>query len=122
MKKSGKGFSRKVTPLFETMMVQATEDTGEDSVAPTDSHSTPIYTQPSSSKPQKQKSRRRQRKDSGPTEPVPDKATNEEHVATLSCDPSQMGEDRMQLTELIDLYTQLQSRVLALETTKSNQA
>ncbi|GJW30920.1 hypothetical protein Tco_0047795 [Tanacetum coccineum] len=92
----GKGFSRKVTPLFETMMVQATEDMGEDSAAPTDSHSTPIHTQPSSSKPQKKKSRRKQRKDSGPTDPIPDEAINEEHVATPS--------------------------FLALETIKSNQA
>ncbi|GJZ54225.1 hypothetical protein Tco_0609110 [Tanacetum coccineum] len=122
MKRPGKGFSGKVTPLFETMMVQATEDMGEDSVAPTDSHSTPIHTQPSLSKPQKKKSRRKQRKDSGPTEPIPDEAINEEHVATPSCDPPQSGEDRMQLTELMDLCTQLQSRVLALETTKSNQA
>ncbi|GKE73911.1 hypothetical protein Tco_1535952 [Tanacetum coccineum] len=63
MKRPGKGFSGKVTPLFETMMVQATEDMGEDSAAPTDSHSTPIHTQPSSSKPQKKKSRRKHRKD-----------------------------------------------------------
>ncbi|GJX68738.1 hypothetical protein Tco_0304465 [Tanacetum coccineum] len=122
MKRPGKGFSGKVTPLFETMMVQATEDMGEDLAAPTDSHSTPIHTQPSSSKPQKKKSRRKQRKDSGPTEPIPDEAINEEHVATPSCDPPQSGKDRMQLTELMDLCTQLQSRVLALETTKSNQA
>ncbi|GJZ14182.1 putative ribonuclease H-like domain-containing protein, partial [Tanacetum coccineum] len=36
------GFSRRVTPLFSTMMVQATEDMGEDLAAPSDSHSTPI--------------------------------------------------------------------------------
>ncbi|GJQ89489.1 hypothetical protein Tco_0000628 [Tanacetum coccineum] len=104
------------------MMVQATEDMGEDSPAPTDSHSTPIHTQPSSSKPQKEKSRRKQRKHIGPTEPIPDEATNKKHVATPSCDLPQSGEDRMQLTEFMDLCTQLQSRVLALETTKSNQA
>ncbi|GJX84284.1 hypothetical protein Tco_0335058, partial [Tanacetum coccineum] len=122
IKRPGKGFSRKVTPLFETMMVQAAEDMGEDSTASTDSHSTPIHTQLSSSKPQNKKSRRKQRKDSGPIEPIPDEAINEEHVANPSCDPPQSGEDRMQLTELMDLCTQLQSRVLALETTKSNQA
>ncbi|GJT00152.1 hypothetical protein Tco_0821321 [Tanacetum coccineum] len=122
MKRLGKGFSRKVAPLFETMMVQATKDMSEDSVALTDSYFTPIHTQPSSSKPQKKKSRRKQRKDSGPTDPIPDEAINEEHVATPSCDPPQSGEDRMQLTELMDLCTQLQSRVLVLETTKSNQA
>ncbi|GJS96357.1 putative ribonuclease H-like domain-containing protein [Tanacetum coccineum] len=44
------------------------------------------YSQPSSSKPQKKKSRRKQRKDSGPTEPIPDEATNEEPISTPSCD------------------------------------
>ncbi|GJT88353.1 hypothetical protein Tco_1070070 [Tanacetum coccineum] len=53
MKRPRKGFSGKVTPLFQTMMVQALEDRGKDSTAPTDSHSTPIITQPSSSQPQK---------------------------------------------------------------------
>ncbi|GJW64574.1 hypothetical protein Tco_0116458 [Tanacetum coccineum] len=51
MKRPGKGFSSKVTPLFQTIMVQASEDMSEDSVAPTDSHSTPIHTRQSSSKP-----------------------------------------------------------------------
>ncbi|GJU93908.1 hypothetical protein Tco_1318664 [Tanacetum coccineum] len=35
-------FFWKVTPLLSTMMVQATKDMGEDSTAPSDSHSTPI--------------------------------------------------------------------------------
>ncbi|GJR81171.1 hypothetical protein Tco_0151956 [Tanacetum coccineum] len=65
------------------MMVQASEDMGEDSAAPTDSHTTPIITQPSSSKPQNKKSRRKQRKDNGPTEPIPDVATNEEPTLPL---------------------------------------
>ncbi|GJR33007.1 putative ribonuclease H-like domain-containing protein [Tanacetum coccineum] len=89
MKREGKGFSGRITPLFQTMMVQAPEDMGEDSVAPTDSHSTPIITQPSSSKPQKKKSKRKQRKDSGPTEPILDEATNEEPISTPSCNPPQ---------------------------------
>ncbi|GJR70493.1 hypothetical protein Tco_0016558 [Tanacetum coccineum] len=70
MKRPCKGFSGRVTPLFSTMMVQATEDMGEDSAAPSDSHSTPIISQPSSSKLQNKKSRRKQRKDSAPTEPT----------------------------------------------------
>ncbi|GJX58694.1 hypothetical protein Tco_0290084 [Tanacetum coccineum] len=57
MMRLGKGFSRKVTPLSETMMVQATEDMGEDSAAPTDSYSTHIHTQPSLSKPQNKNSK-----------------------------------------------------------------
>ncbi|GJU32255.1 zf-CCHC domain-containing protein [Tanacetum coccineum] len=38
MKREGTGFSRKVTPLFETMMVQASRDVAEDSELPTDSN------------------------------------------------------------------------------------
>ncbi|GKB76960.1 hypothetical protein Tco_0943855, partial [Tanacetum coccineum] len=66
------------------MMVQAPENMGEDLAAPTDSHSTPIITQPSSSKPQKKMSKRKQRKDSGPIEPIPDKPTNKETISTPS--------------------------------------
>ncbi|GKF81288.1 hypothetical protein Tco_0239890, partial [Tanacetum coccineum] len=97
------------------MMVQAPEDMGEDSAAPAYSHSTPIITQPSSSKPQKKKSRKKQRKESGPTEPIPDEATNEEPISTPSGDPSQSGEDRLQLAELMTLCTKLQKQVLVLE-------
>ncbi|GJS17614.1 ribonuclease H-like domain-containing protein [Tanacetum coccineum] len=46
------------------------------------------------SKPQKKKSKRKQRKDSGPTEPIPDEAINEEHVATPSYDPPQSELDK----------------------------
>ncbi|GJS59749.1 hypothetical protein Tco_0654533 [Tanacetum coccineum] len=87
MKRPGKGFPGRVTPLFPTMMVQALEDMGEDSAALFYSYSTPIISQPSSSKPQKKKSRRKQRKDNGPTELVTDKA----HVSTHSYDPPQSG-------------------------------
>ncbi|GJU76251.1 hypothetical protein Tco_1273321 [Tanacetum coccineum] len=94
MKREGKRFSGKVTPLFQTMMVQAPEDMGKDLAAPTDSHSTPIITQPLSSKPQKKKSRRKQRKDNGPTEPIPDEATNEDPISTPYYDPSQSEESQ----------------------------
>ncbi|GJZ29990.1 hypothetical protein Tco_0575037 [Tanacetum coccineum] len=83
MKRPCKGFSGRVTPLFSTMMVQATEDMGVDSTTPTDSHSIPIITQPSSSKPQKKKSRRKQRQDSAPTEPTTEETTPEKHVSTF---------------------------------------
>ncbi|GKA90281.1 hypothetical protein Tco_0812151 [Tanacetum coccineum] len=71
------------------MYPRSLEDMGEDSAAPTDSHSTPIITQPSSSKPQKKKSKRKQRKDSGTTKPIPDEATNKEPISTPSCNPPQ---------------------------------
>ncbi|GJX02841.1 hypothetical protein Tco_0188757 [Tanacetum coccineum] len=122
MKREGKGFFGRITPLFQTMMVQASKDIGEDSADPIDSHSTPIITQPLSSKPQKKKSRRKQRKDNGPTKPIPDEATNEEHLSTPSYDPPQSGEDRLQLTELMSLCTSQQEKVLNLEKAKTAQA
>nr|GEU63795.1 hypothetical protein [Tanacetum cinerariifolium] len=72
-KRLGKDFSGKVTPLFETIMVQPQEDI-------------------------------------------------DEHVTSTSNDPLLSREDRLKLTELMELCTQLQSRVLALETTKANRA
>ncbi|GKD11094.1 hypothetical protein Tco_1190779, partial [Tanacetum coccineum] len=65
---------------------------------------------------------RKQRKDSGPTEPIPDEATNEEPISTPSCDTPQSGEDRLQLTELMNLCTKLQKHVLDLEEAKIAQA
>ncbi|GKC38806.1 hypothetical protein Tco_1051190 [Tanacetum coccineum] len=81
MKRVGKGFSRAVTPLFPTMMVQPQEEMGKGLAMPTDPHHTPII-QPSTSQPQKKQSRRKQRKGteipqySVPTEPVADDVGN----------------------------------------------
>ncbi|GJW23734.1 ribonuclease H-like domain-containing protein [Tanacetum coccineum] len=102
MKRPCKGFSGRVTPLF-SMMVQATEDMGTDSATPTDSHSTPIITQPSSSNPQKKKSSRKQRKDSAPTKPTTEETIPEEHVATPSCDPPQRTTKSNQALEIESL-------------------
>nr|GEZ85738.1 hypothetical protein [Tanacetum cinerariifolium] len=64
MKRDGKDFFGKVTPLFQSMMVQAPKDMGKGSEIPTDPYHIPIVTQPSSSlSPKKQKSRRKQRKE-----------------------------------------------------------
>ncbi|GKA42879.1 hypothetical protein Tco_0735539 [Tanacetum coccineum] len=93
MKRQGKDFSGRDTPLFPTMIVQAQEQVGEGSEIPTDSHHTPTTTQPSTSKPQKKQSRRKQRKDTedsqlgGPTEPVTDDTENVASVPTHSNDP-----------------------------------
>ncbi|GKC56974.1 hypothetical protein Tco_1084572 [Tanacetum coccineum] len=97
MKREGKGFSGgRDTPLFPTMIVQAQEQVGEGSEIPTDSHHTPTTTQPLTSKPQKKQSRRKQRKD---TE-----------------DPQLSG-----TTEPVTDDTK-NVAILALETTKTNQA
>ncbi|GKB85436.1 hypothetical protein Tco_0957708 [Tanacetum coccineum] len=134
MKREGKGFSGRVTPLFQTMMVQAHEEMGEGLKLPIDPHHTPII-QPSTLQPQKKQSRRKQRKDteipysSGPTKHIADEVANEEHVPTQSNDlplsrfnTLGSGEDRLSLKELMDLCTKLSDRVLDLETTKTAQA
>ncbi|GKF97292.1 hypothetical protein Tco_0293113, partial [Tanacetum coccineum] len=59
MKREGKDFSGRITPLFETMMVQTTQYEGVDSGIPIDSQQTPITTQPSSSRSQKKQSNRK---------------------------------------------------------------
>ncbi|GKE49140.1 hypothetical protein Tco_1480398, partial [Tanacetum coccineum] len=83
MRRVGKGFSRNITHLFPTMVVQS--QMGEGSAIPTDPQHTPTILQPSSSQPQKtQKPRKAKRKDtqvpqlSGPTESVVDEAVYKE--------------------------------------------
>ncbi|GJY76951.1 hypothetical protein Tco_0482067 [Tanacetum coccineum] len=124
MKREGKDFSGRVTPLFATMMVQANQEEGVDSGIPTASQQTPITIQPSTSKPQKKQSRRKQKKTT--TVPHPSDSTadvpNEESVPTHSNDPLLSGEDRLKLTDLMDMCTKLSERVLDLEHTKTAQA
>ncbi|GJR65307.1 putative ribonuclease H-like domain-containing protein [Tanacetum coccineum] len=167
MKKVGKGFSGRVTPLFPTIVVHNQEEIGEGSVMPTDPHHTPTIIQPSTSQPQKtQKPRRLKRKDievpqpSGPTTNVADEAVNEEmddslvtaattassleaehdsgniiktqskatpneagsQGTTLGGNILRSGEDSLKLNELMEFCTNLQTRVLNLETTKTTQA
>ncbi|GJT38196.1 hypothetical protein Tco_0938061 [Tanacetum coccineum] len=80
MKREGKDFSGRVTPLFATMMVQATQDEGVDSGIPTDSQQPPITTQLSSSRPQKKQSRRKHRKE---TEVPQDETHHDDSVLDL---------------------------------------
>ncbi|GJR42988.1 hypothetical protein Tco_1311091 [Tanacetum coccineum] len=124
MKREGKDFSGRVTPLFATMMVQANQEEGVDSGIPTASQQTPITIQPSTSKPQKKQSRRKQKKTT--TVPHPSDSTvdvpNEESVPTHFNNPLLSGEDRLKLTDLMDMCTKLSERVLDLEHTKTAQA
>ncbi|GJR76380.1 hypothetical protein Tco_0088745 [Tanacetum coccineum] len=77
MRRVGKGFSGRETPLFQTMVVQDQVEIGKGSANPTDPYYTPTFIQPSTSQPQKkQKPRKPKRNDtqipqsSGPTEHV----------------------------------------------------
>ncbi|GJU05314.1 hypothetical protein Tco_1121744 [Tanacetum coccineum] len=121
MKREGKDFSGRITHLFDTMMVQASEEVGEDSGHPTDSKQIPIVDQPSTSSPpkKKQKYKRKQRKEA---EVAHDEVEHEESVPTPSNDPLPGGEDSMQLTDLMVLCTKLQKQVLDLEKAKTDQA
>ncbi|GJZ74511.1 hypothetical protein Tco_0638976, partial [Tanacetum coccineum] len=198
MRRIGKGFSGRKTPLFQIMVVQEQAEIGEGSANPTDPHHTPTIIQPSPQPQKKQKPRKPKRKDtqipqsSGPTEHVADEAvykelddslvraattassleaeqdsgniiktrskatpneagsqgttsgggprrqetmgdtiaqTRFENVSKLSNDPLlargntlRSGEDSLKLNELMELCTNLQTRVLDLEKTKTTQA
>ncbi|GJX87290.1 putative ribonuclease H-like domain-containing protein [Tanacetum coccineum] len=121
MKRAGKDFSGRITPLFDTMMVQPVEEIGEDSDNPTDSTPIPIIDQPSSSsQPKKDKpSKKVQRQEA---EVPQDEAEHEESVPTPSNDPQASGEDSMKLTDLMVLCTKLQTQVLDLQKAKDAQA
>ncbi|GJY83785.1 putative ribonuclease H-like domain-containing protein, partial [Tanacetum coccineum] len=123
MKRERKGFSGRVTPLFKTMMVQAHEEMDEGSEIPTDPHQTPIITQPSSSQSQRKQKSRKSKKNNTEV-PQPCSSTDnvpDENVPTTSNDPLLSGEDRLKLTKLMDLCTNLQKKVLDLEKAKTNQ-
>ncbi|GJZ47068.1 hypothetical protein Tco_0600900 [Tanacetum coccineum] len=94
MKREGKGFSGRDTPLFPKMM--------------------------------KQKPRRKQRRGieipSSSGEPIAYEVAIEENKPTHSNDSILSGEDRLQLNELMKICTNLQKKVLDLETSKAAQA
>ncbi|GJX98164.1 hypothetical protein Tco_0355183 [Tanacetum coccineum] len=118
MKREGKDFSGRITPLFETMMVQPTQDEGVVSGIPADSLQTPIVTQSSSSRSQKKESMRKQRKDTVVTQ---EETQQDDSVPTPSNDPPLSGEDIMQLNDLMVFYTKFQKQVLDLEKAKNAQ-
>ncbi|GJS62558.1 hypothetical protein Tco_0657342 [Tanacetum coccineum] len=122
IKRQGKDFSGRVTPLFSTMTVQAQQEQGEGLDMPT-------ITQPSSSQPQKKhKPRKPKKKDTQipqsnvPSDNLAYEVVNEENVSKHSNDPLLNSEDRLKLEELMALCTNLQNKVLDLEHTKTTQA
>ncbi|GJU54773.1 retrovirus-related pol polyprotein from transposon TNT 1-94 [Tanacetum coccineum] len=84
MRRLGKGFSGKETPLLQTIVVQEQAEMGEGSANLTDPHHTPTIIQPSPQPLKKQKPRKPKRKDtqihqsSGPTKHVADEAVYKE--------------------------------------------
>nr|GEU47856.1 hypothetical protein [Tanacetum cinerariifolium] len=117
MKRVGTGFSGVITPLFETMMVQAPEKVGDIS---TNTQDILILTKPLSSQPQMKYKPKREQMEA--TEVPYTEPQAEERVPTPSHDPLPIGEDRLELNELMDICTKLSDRVLYLEQTKTKQA
>ncbi|GKC15950.1 hypothetical protein Tco_1012732 [Tanacetum coccineum] len=121
MKRAGKDFSGRITPLFDTMMVQPSEEVGEDSGHLTDSTQVPILDQPStSSKTKKKQSSKKTHRHEA--EVSQDETEHEESVPMPSNDPQPSGEGSMQLTDLMVLCTKLQTQVLDLKKAKDTQA
>ncbi|GJU37408.1 putative ribonuclease H-like domain-containing protein [Tanacetum coccineum] len=84
IRRVGKGFSGRVTPLFPTMVVQHQSQMGEGSANLTDPHHTPTIIQPSTQPQKTQKPRKPKRKDtqvpqpSDPSDNVTDEAIHKE--------------------------------------------
>ncbi|GKA63882.1 hypothetical protein Tco_0763488 [Tanacetum coccineum] len=129
MKRQGKDFSGKDTPLFPTMIVQVQEQEDEGSIMPTIPQHTPTINQPSSLQPPKKQKPRKSKKQntevsqpSDPTKPMADETESVESVPTHSNDPLLSGKERLKLNKLMELCTNLSQRVLDLENTKTSQA
>ncbi|GJU53624.1 hypothetical protein Tco_1227338 [Tanacetum coccineum] len=128
MKRAGKDFSGRITPLFDTMMVQPVEEMGEDSDHPTNSTPIHIINQPSSSsqpekdKPSKKAQRQEAKVPQDEAEVPQDEVEHEESIPTPSNDLQPSGKDSMQLTDLMILCTKLQTQVLDLQKAKDAQA
>nr|GEW00453.1 hypothetical protein [Tanacetum cinerariifolium] len=108
----GAGFSGAITTLFETMMVQAPKEVGK---IPTDTQDTPILIQPSSSQPKKkQKSRRKQRKE---TEVPHIEPQTKESIPTPSNDP--LPSDKAKIDQAKEIAA-LKKRVKKLKRKKKS--
>nr|GEY60561.1 putative ribonuclease H-like domain-containing protein [Tanacetum cinerariifolium] len=110
MRRQGQGFSGNVTPLFETMMVNAQEEVCEGLGLHTDSHHTPSDTHPSSSKHQKKITPKRKQRQATEVHSPSSEILVEESLPTPSNDTLPSGEDSIQLNELMIFYINLQQQ------------
>ncbi|GJX62945.1 hypothetical protein Tco_0295845 [Tanacetum coccineum] len=117
IRRVGKGFSGRETPLFQTMMVPDQEEVGEADEAVNEEIDDSLERAATTA------TGLEAEQDSGNIDKTQSKATLNEPSSsgTSSGNTLQSGEDRLKLEELMALCTTLQSRVLALETTKTTQ-
>ncbi|GJX36158.1 putative ribonuclease H-like domain-containing protein [Tanacetum coccineum] len=119
MRRVGKGFSGRETPLFQTMMVQDQEEVGEADEAVNEEMDDSLERAATTA------TGLEAEQDSGNIDKTQSKATpNEPSSPRTSSGGNTLrsGEDSIKLQELMALCTTLQSRVLDLETTKTTQA
>ncbi|GJS20089.1 putative ribonuclease H-like domain-containing protein [Tanacetum coccineum] len=128
MKRVGKGFSRRVTPLFPTMLVQAQEEMGEDEAVNEemyDSIERAATTAASLEAEQDNGSGLRcqdtilRDTDTQTRFETTSKQSNEPPLSGVNTLRS--GKDRLKLNELMELYTKLSQRILNLENIKTSQ-
>ncbi|GJV57177.1 hypothetical protein Tco_1458182 [Tanacetum coccineum] len=117
MKRVGKGFSGRVTPLFPTMVVQDQEEMGEGSAIPTDPHHIPIIIESTSQPLNKQRSRRPKKKDTQ----IPQSSVPGDNVADEDVN-EKMDDSLVRATTTASGLEAEQDSVLALENTKTAQA
>ncbi|GJW36322.1 hypothetical protein Tco_0059242 [Tanacetum coccineum] len=118
-----------VTPSHTKKVFANMKREGKGSKMPIVPQHTSTINQPSSSQPLKKKKSRKTKKQntevsqpSNPTQPMADETENVESVHVHSNYLLLIGKDRLQLKELLELYTKLSERVLDLENTKTSQA
>nr|GEW65452.1 putative ribonuclease H-like domain-containing protein [Tanacetum cinerariifolium] len=110
MKRTGTGFSRVVTVLFDNMLVPAANEVG---LIQDDVQSKSIPTKPSTSKPYKKHKPKKQQPQAAK---VPSHEPSPKHrLPSPTNDPLSGGKDSMKLNELMDLCTHLSNKVLELE-------
>ncbi|GJZ24174.1 hypothetical protein Tco_0561633 [Tanacetum coccineum] len=105
------------------MLVQASEEVGEDSIPSSDyTQITILIIHSTSSSTQRKTISQRKRNEEGGRGVMMSQGRRKNLLPTLSNDLLHSGEDSMQLNDLMVLCTQLQKQVLDLEKAKSDQA
>ncbi|GJU60072.1 hypothetical protein Tco_1237838 [Tanacetum coccineum] len=117
MRRVGKGFSGRETPLFQTMVVQDQAEMGEDEAVNEEMDDSLVRAATTATSLDAEQ-------DMGNINKTRSNATLNEPSSsgTSSGNTLRSGEDRLKLKELMELCTNLQTRILDLETTKTTQA
>ncbi|GKC58819.1 hypothetical protein Tco_1086417 [Tanacetum coccineum] len=114
MVKKGKNFSGNVTPLFDSMLVQPTEDEGEVSERPSESQPIPSPTHPSEDQPEPQPDLSPRPSSSIPIPDSNPEGSGGNHGGQSSSDRSLSGnEDGLTLQSVYDLCISLCTQVTA---------